>query len=70
MSIFVRYQVPVLAEVDLEGGRVIRVQVDDEAVGEPLDVFAVDEQGLSTADLDIAIVIAAGQPWPAWELGG
>lgn len=46
MSVFVRYNVPVLAEVDLSVGRVLRVQVDDEAVTGAEQVFAVDQAPL------------------------
>jgi hypothetical protein len=70
MSVFVRYSVPVLAEVDLSAGRVLRVQVDDEAVAGPEDVFAIDEPPLRDSDHRRAADIAEQAAWPAWELGG
>jgi len=70
MTVFVRYMVPVLAEVDIEAGRVVRVQVDDEAVGDPEDAFVIDGTDLSDADRDRSVTIASSEDWPAWELGG
>ena len=70
MSVFVRYNVPVLAEVDLSAGCVLRVQVDDEAVTGPEDVFAVDEPSLRDDAHHRAVEIAEHEPWPAWEFGG
>jgi hypothetical protein len=70
MTVFVRYLVPVLAEVDTEASRVVRVQVDDEAVGGAEDAFVIDGSELSAADRDAAVAIASSGPWPAWEFGG
>lgn len=70
MSIFVRYSVPVLAEIDLASGEVVRVQVDDEAVSGPDEVFVVDEPVPVEAELLRARAVADRMPWPAWELGG
>jgi hypothetical protein len=70
MTIFVRYLVPVLAEVDTEASRVVRIQVDDEAVGRAEDAFVIDGEELSAADRDAAVAIASSGPWPAWEFGG
>jgi hypothetical protein len=70
MTVFVRYSVPVLAEVDLSVGRVLRVQVDDEAVAGPEEVFAVEQAPLGEDDQHRAREIAEDAPWPAWEFGG
>lgn len=70
MTVFVRYQVPLLAEIDIESGRVVRVRVDDEAVGDAEDVFVIDGPELSRAERDGAIELASHEPWPAWEFGG
>lgn len=70
MTVFVRYMVPVLVEVNLRSGRVARVQVDDEAVGDADDLFVIDEPDLSSADRERAVAIATDEPWPAWDLGG
>jgi hypothetical protein len=69
MSVFVRYSVPVLAEVAV-GRRVLRVQVDDEAVAGPEDVFAIDEPPLRDSDHRRAADIAEQAARPAWEVGG
>jgi|GEM_PF-5030713 len=70
MTVLVRYLVPVLVEVNLESGRVARVQVDDEAVGDVDDLWVIDEPVLSPAERERAIAIATDEPWPAWDLGG
>ena len=70
MAVFVRYLVPVLAQVDLASGQVTRVHVEDETVGEAEDVLVIDEPEVSAADCERAIAVAAEQPWPAWEFGG
>lgn len=70
MTVFVRYMVPVLAEVDIEAGRVVRVQVDDEAVGDAEDAFVIDGTVLSEGDRDRSVTIASSEDWPAWEFGG
>ena len=66
---FVRYLVPVLAEVDIADGRVVRVQVEDEAVGDAEQVFAVDGTDLTDAEQEAAISVAEDSFWPAWEFG-
>ncbi len=58
MTVYVRYQVPVLAEVDLQAGRVARVVVDDEAIGEAGEVFAVGESALSASEEERALEVA------------
>lgn len=70
MTVFVLYMVPVLAEVDIEAGRVVRVQVDDEAVGDAEHAFAIDGAVTSPLEMAGAVAIARSEPWPAWELGG
>ena len=70
MTVFVRYLVPVLVEVNLGSGGVVRVQVDDEAVGDVDDLWVIDEPVLSPTDRERAIAIATDEPWPAWDLGG
>lgn len=70
MAVFVRYLVPVLAEIDLAADQVTQVHVEDEAVGEAADVLVIDEPDLSAADREHAIAVATDQPWPAWEFGG
>lgn len=70
MTVFVRYMVPVLAEVDIEAWRVVRVQVDDEAVRDAEDAFVIDGTVLSDADRDRSVTIASSEDWPAWEFGG
>jgi hypothetical protein len=69
VTVFVRYLVPVLAEVDVAAGRVIRVQVDDEAVGDAEQVFVVDGTDLADAEQEAAISVAEDSFWPAWEFG-
>ncbi len=66
---FVQYLVPVLAEVDLVAGRVVRVQVDDEAVSNPEQVFVVDGTDLTDAEQEAAVSVADDSFWPAWEFG-
>lgn len=68
MTVFLAFNVPVLAEVDLETGRVVSVQVNDEAAGEPTEVFSV-EQAVSDSERERAIQVAEREVWPAWELG-
>jgi hypothetical protein len=58
-----------LAEVDIEAGRVVRVQVD-EAVGDPEGAFVIDGTVLSDAERDRSVTIASSEGWPAWEFGG
>lgn len=70
MTVFVRYMVPVLAQVDVAAGRVVRVEVDDEAAGDAEDVFVIDGSVLSDADRDRSVTIASSEDWPAWEFGG
>lgn len=70
MTVFVRYMVPVLAEVDIEVGRVVRVEVDDEAAGDAEGAFVIDGSVLSDADRDRSVTIASTEDWPAWEFGG
>jgi hypothetical protein len=70
MTVFVRYMVPVLAEVDIEAGRVVRVLVDDEAVGDAECALVSDSAELPAAEREGAIAIASSEPWPAWEFGG
>lgn len=67
--VFVQYHVPVLAEVDLVAGRVVRVQVDDEAVGEADQVFVLDGTDLTDAEQEAAVSVADDSFWPAWEFG-
>lgn len=69
MSVFVCYQVPMLVEVDIDSGRVVRVRVDDEAAPDLLDVFAIDSRELSREERDSAVEIANRETWPAWEFG-
>ena len=64
MTVFVQYLVPVLAEVDLSARRVVRVQVDDDAVGEADQVFVVDGTDVTVAlfdDLGVNTRAAAAQ---------
>lgn len=68
MTVFVSFNVPVLAEVDLESGAVVGVRVDDEAVGAPTDVFSI-EGDVTAAGRARALAIAAREDWPAWEFG-
>ena len=69
MAILVRFQVPVLARVDLVSRRVTSVHVEDESVGDACDVIVVDEPNLSAADRERAIAVAAETIWPAWNVG-
>ncbi len=69
LAVFVRYQVPVFAEIAITSGRVIRVQVDDEAIGDIQGVFVVDEPPLTTDLHRRVLAIAEGELWPAWEFG-
>lgn len=68
MIVFVSFNVPVLAEVDLESGSVVRVRVDDEAVGAPSGTFSI-EGAVTVDDRQRATAIAELEDWPAWELG-
>jgi hypothetical protein len=67
MTVYVRYEVPVLVEVDLRHRRVVAVRVDDEAVRGPLD--AVDAVGRKPRRAAQAIGIAEAADWPAWQFG-
>jgi hypothetical protein len=70
MTVFVRYQVPVLARIDIESGQVVRVHVDDEAIGDAQDVFVTDGPELSREQREGAVEVASREQWPAWEFGG
>lgn len=68
MATTVVFLVPVHVEVDEEEGTVLSVKVDDEAVTDPVDIFAID------GDVDEvrrrrAGDVASSASWPAWELG-
>lgn len=66
MTVFVRYSVPVVAEIDLASGRVVRVQVDDERVSGPSEVFSVGEPDLEAAEGRRAAEVAEHEAWPQW----
>lgn len=69
MSVFVRYKVRVLVEVDLTAGRVLSVQVDDETATGPEGVFAIDEPPLGDGHRQRAVEIIERATWPVWEFG-
>lgn len=68
MNVFVSYTATVLAEVDLDSGQVVRVCVDDEAVGTATGAFSV-ECTVTALDRDAVTAIAERSAWPAWEFG-
>jgi hypothetical protein len=67
MTVYVRYEVPVLVEVDLRHRKVVAVHVEDEAVSGPLE--AVDGIGRKPRRAAQAIDIAEASDWPTWQFG-
>lgn len=68
MRVFVRFQVPVLVEVDLDSGAVVSVVVDDERAVSADEVFSLDGDVTDT-ERGRATDIAENAGWPAWRLG-
>lgn len=69
MSAFVRYLYPIHAEVGLKTGDVVRVVVDDEAPGRPVEVL---DETLAPADpstREAALQVAESMIWPSWDHG-
>ncbi len=68
MRVFVRFQVPVLVEVDLNSGSVVSVVVDDERATGIGEAFTVDGE-LGADERRRAIEVAEITGWPAWRFG-
>lgn len=68
MAVYVRYKVPLVAEVEVETGEVLSVHLDDEAIEGPLEV-TIDGGELSGAIRQRALRIAESSMWPGWEAG-
>jgi hypothetical protein len=66
----VLYRLPTIITVDLEAGRVESVQVDDEVRIASWTGACTEERGgrilrgATDDELDLALAIAAGTPWP------
>lgn len=67
MPVFVRYQVPVLVEV--EEGQVVSVRVDDESIAGPDGTIDTDRPSIEAPELASEIRVAESTDWPAWQIG-
>lgn len=65
----VEYHVPVICEVDIEDGTVIRVVEDVERIEQTGRISAVDEGYIDADETVRAFKIAQDTDWPAWDRG-
>ncbi|MGB3055013.1 MAG: hypothetical protein WBB52_09190 [Acidimicrobiales bacterium] len=68
MSIYVHYNVPLVAEIEVAAGEVVAVHLDDEAIEGPLAVTADGGNPPSEVRQE-AIRIAESEMWPGWVPG-
>lgn len=69
MSVFIRYRVPVMVEIEPSERQVLSVHVIDESLEGPLAVIDVDGEEVSAKDRREAIEIAETRYWPGWTFG-
>ena len=69
MIVLVRYQVPVVVEVEMCTGEVNDVHVLDDSVGRPLGVTDLRGNEVSPMLRQIAIEVARAACWPSWTFG-
>jgi hypothetical protein len=66
----VKYMVPVWVTIDTDAERVTAVNLQDDAMDQP--VAYVDENGLRLLPAEqaaVSAVLGNGTAWPAWETG-
>lgn len=68
MSIYVRYQADIWAEVAADG-EVIAIVVDSDTMAEPVDAVYADRAPVTGDERAAAIEAAQSALWPSWDYG-
>jgi hypothetical protein len=69
VSVYVKYSVPLMVEVEPATREVLSVHVLDESIDGPFDVVDDDDESVSISEQRQARRVAESAMWPSWTFG-